>query len=428
MRRSLRTLSIPTHSMATSMVAKDPDPPPEEDTSINNVDKPLQLFEMSDTGICSTCKRAGNDSELIECCNCKKIFHAVCSEGESICTKTFLKDFARATGRSNFQWVCNMCCTEMEVMKCSSLEIQVSSLMKIVKTLSDDIKELKSQVKPEKSVCMPASSEQERPSWSGVVKSSNTESSLLIKAKEGVAVDLNIVKEIVVSNSIPVKSTVVKENGDTYINFPSTGSREKITPLLKSSVIPETNIVTLKSKLPTIAISGIEGTLGKQDLLEQICKQNTDISALIAKGSTLEVVFIKDPDDRYRTSQAVARVSPNIRDAIKRHGNRLYIGLVACRVTDRFYVKRCNNCQQFGHYEVTCPKKPNMCCGYCRSGAHKSVNCPNKNEDHSNHSCSNCEALGKDFKGHSALYYNCPAYLAEQDKLKRSIGYNYNLN
>ena len=201
-----------------------------------------------------------------------------------------------------------------------------------------------------------------------------------------------------------------------------------VTPLLKSSVIPENQIVTLKSKLPTIAISGIQDKHEKQDLVDQICKQNSDIAALVTKGSTLEVVFIKNPDEKYSTSQAVVRVSPEIRDAIKQNSNRLYIGLVACRVTDRFYIKRCNNCQQFGHYELTCPKKPNMCCGYCRSGAHKSVNCPIKNEDHSKHSCCNCEALGKDFKGHSALYYNCPAYLAEQDKLKRSIGYNYNLN
>ena len=41
---------------------------------------------------------------------------------------------------------------------------------------------------------MPTSSEHKQPSWSDVAKLKDTESSLLIKGKAGVAVDLKVVK------------------------------------------------------------------------------------------------------------------------------------------------------------------------------------------------------------------------------------------
>ena len=52
-------------------------------------------------------------------------------------------------------------------------------------------------------------------------------------------------------------------------------------------------IVELKSKLPSISISGIEEKLDKQELVDHICRQNVEIAALVTKGSTLDIVFIK---------------------------------------------------------------------------------------------------------------------------------------
>ena len=87
---------------------------------------------------------------------------------------------------------------------------------------------------------------------------------------------------------------------------------------------------------------------------------------------------------------------------------------MACRVTDRFYIKRCNTCQYFGHYSNfhdndTENKKTKVVCGYC-SEEHHSKDCPKKTNNPSSHRCSNCIKIGKNGSGHSAFYYRCPAY------------------
>ena len=88
---------------------------------------------------------------------------------------------------------------------------------------------------------------------------------------------------------------------------------------------------------------------------------------------------------------------------------------------DRFYVKRCFACQQFGHYKKDCTN--HIRCGYCTSNAHGSSDCPIKDGDKFNFSCANCKDSNKDFNGHSSHWYNCPTYIEKQDRLKKNIPY-----
>ena len=93
--------------------------------------------------------------------------------------------------------------------------------------------------------------------------------------------------------------------------------------------------------------------------------------------------------------------------------------LVALRGVDRFYVKRCNKCQKFGHYEKDCSE--DACCGYCK-GNHLSKDCVDVEEgDFCNYKCINCERGEKDSVGHSAHWHKCPTYLDLQKKVKKSI-------
>ena len=262
----------------------------------------------------------------------------------------------------------------------------------------------------------------ESKTWAHVLKHRKQKASLLIKGDNGTPVDLNIVKDLVVTNKIPVTSTAVKDNGDTYVNFPCLDSRDKAAPMIKSNVTNVKEVVTLKSKLPTIAISGITEKLSKIDLTKCICSQNKEISTCVKNGGSLDVIFIKEPTDKFTTYLAVARVSSDIREVIKSRGNKIFIGLVACPVKDRFYVKRCNNCQCYGHYKGDCDKP--VMCGYCGE-QHRSSGCEKKSKgnEHTSHTCNNCKIIGKDAAGHSTFYHRCPAYLVQQNKLKNSIQY-----
>ena len=130
---------------------------------------------------------------------------------------------------------------------------------------------------------------------------------------------------------------------------------------------------------------------------------------------------MKPPNDNYDNFQIVARVSPQIRDAINAHWNRLFIGATSVRVYDRFYVKRCNRCNKFGHYMDKC-SEPSPSCGICSAVDHESETCSHK-ADTSRHRCINCKRASQSHTGHNATSRTCPAYITAQKKLKGNTPY-----
>ena len=124
----------------------------------------------------------------------------------------------------------------------------------------------------------------------------------------------------------------------------------------------------------------------------------------------------------YQYYQVVARVGEDIRRAIKNSDDKIYMDLVALQVVDRFFVKRCNCCQKFGHYQKDCTEE-SASCGYCK-GNHLSKDCNDVQEgDFKHYECVNCERGNKNSNGHSAHWHKCPTYLDLQKKVKNSIPY-----
>ena len=110
---------------------------------------------------------------------------------------------------------------------------------------------------------------------------------------------------------------------------------------------------------------------------------------------------MKEPRGKYKHYQVVAHVSPEIRDIIGKHRNRLYIGIESVRVYDRFYVKRCNKCNHFGHYKDDCEQF--ISCGLCSSDVHETETCPLKRApNQAELKCVNCMRSGLDGNRHSA--------------------------
>jgi hypothetical protein len=157
-----------------------------------------------------------------------------------------------------------------------------------------------------------------------------------------------------------------------------------------------------------------------------IKKQNEVIKVLVDDGSHLSVLYTKPPrqgvDKPYH--QVVLRCSPDIRRAISNHDNHIFMGKMWHRVVDRFYIRRCNICQTYGHYQDKCPTPATPVCGYCAE-PHLSTACPKKSGAPRDYSCINCKSRGLDHQGHSTFWFNCCAYKEQQKKLERSIDFDY---
>lgn len=393
-------------------------------------------FVLDPSGKCSSCSEDATQSEIIRCEKCKKSYHALCTSAadkhEAICNQSLLKIWHQGSTKNNFKWFCDVCLTEKEHCEQSDLQTQLYILVQKVNELTDEVKEIKSSVVEkhdgEVSVLQEESVNAVRyPNyggpWSNTKNVENLKASLMVKATadKNSSVTLENIEKIVVQNKIPVSRVGVSTNGNTYIHCPTKAARDKLMPLLGEDLPAET-VQTLKEKLPSISIVGITKEVSKEDLLLQICNQNEYISELIKQGNVFNILFVKSPSEGYTNYQVVVRVSPAIRNAIAARKNRLFLGVTALKVFDRFYVKRCNKCNCFGHYKSDCPNT--TMCGYCMSKDHESNNCPLKASERSaDFNCSNCHKAGLEHVGHSALWFNCPSYKTAQKRLQSSIPY-----
>ena len=376
--------------------------------------------QIDTNGSCSSCNNEVNEVDTIQCYECKIIFHAVCNEAMSpYCTnKAWLSSFKKLK-RSNFLFLCDLCLTKKENNQASTINDQISSLTETVNTLVKEFSTFKNQ-----STEIPRAEEKEQ-AWSNSKRVARMKASLCIKPK-GAPVDLEKVEEVVAANSIQVSKTVVKDNGDVYVELPSIENREKLTPLLSEEAFAGNEVVNVKSKLPSISILNVKHFTTKEEFIEKVKLQNPTIKDLLENGTEFSIVFAKEPKEdanshRRKFHQVVARVSEDVRQAIKKNNDKIYIDLCAHNVVDRFFVKRCNKCQKFGHYEKDCHE--HACCGYCK-GNHLSKDCMDVQEgDSANYKCINCDRGGKESTGHSTHWHKCPTYMELQKKVKKSIPY-----
>ena len=391
-------------------------------------------FLLDPDGKCTCCAQPALNEHIIKCCSCSKDFHAIChgagDRNTAICNKTFLNLFTTSSTKTNFKWFCDTCLTYFETNKATTVDDRFSVIARQISDMTKQFKEVKDLV------CMNNhkrcqnsvhSNVTEGGPWADDTRVSKMKSSLVVTHKDngvsGTTVDLNVIKKIAVENSIPVSNIGISKKGNAFVHCPSVDDRDRLEPLIKAN-LQDKDVVSIKDKSPHISIVDIINTgteeLTKEDILSQICSQNHQITELINSGSEFNILFVKR-DSRTDKYTAVVRVSCNIRDFIKSNRNRIYIGINSCRVFDRFYVKRCNKCQQFGHFKDKCPNHAK--CAFC-SETHESHTCSLKVEtDVSKFRCVNCKNDSLPDAGHSTFWTKCPSYVRAQNRLRSTIPY-----
>ena len=375
---------------------------------------------LDSKGICKKCQQDAQ-SEHMECWLCKQKYHVIECEGEDpMVQPSFLRNQWPTINRkwSCITFTCHNCREDANTKQ----ELIMSQRVRVLEEMAQDTNKKLNDLtdalinkKQDASMLHDSGN-----SYAGVTK--GTPSLIIIGEPEkevSPEVTKNKMEELkkaAIQSKVALKKTYTNRSGKTVVLCNSEKSKEIILPHV-NKLFETSKINTPKPKLPTVSVPFIQGQYTKEELMEALNNQNEESGITINKDNA-EVIFISPMRDQDKDGlhQAVLRVSEDVREKIKSNGNRIFIGSSSCPVYDRFFVKRCNRCQSFHHYHKECKKEE--VCANCAEG-HDTRKCNNTG----NLKCINCSIGGFENINHCASSFQCPAYILEQDKLKKSINY-----
>ena len=453
---------------------------PSSDTSADNMKAQVALADTTkqyayvnpDSGVCASC----NDTEALEtafkCMFCSEHFHAICKAvgknktgTDVICTQSFWAQWCLATGDGiyssrpgNFHFVCNVCELSLEIRSVATQDKKIDKIDRRVDSLTKSIHQIKEVLtNPVKSP---------DPAQDNIVTNFDSRLDKLSKSVENImnvletklkpAEDLNTPSKplksyaaaatpqrsviVIEKNDISPdklntliadsgarvdRSVVNKKDGSSVIVCRTKEDRNNIENKLRDK-FPSATTYHPPELMPTISVANLTRNYALDDLKAAILT-DLDIKNLVNADGFLKVLSVRAHKKDASRYQASIRVSGNIRDFISKLGDRVYFNSSSYPVFDHFHVKRCNRCQKFNHYEKECKASP--ICGHC-SDTHLSNDCPHTTKHNFFPCCINCKNNHKpaSMHTHNAFSATCPCYLAEQNKLRSTINYNYSQN
>lgn len=409
------------------------------------------LYLLDSDGKCNTCNKSALNS-FVSCFICQEKFHAVgCTVSPGICTQTFLgmykplsdKTGANSNRTGNFLFTCDNCITRFETERAATNSDKLATMQNQIDKLGENMSEIKNILLKKNPVNKNIGNDQLQsslpttaPAWNPVVgavtpnvnlditddsdfpKEKQSKSILIIEKSDNPKSDseaLIEVETIIVDERIAVKNSYENKNGDTVVVCESEEQRNilqdqisKKTPSVKFK--PVNNYLT-----KTIAVSGFNPYYNNS-VLSTIRKQNLFVDNFLKHANTpvenhIKLVEVKPLKHNTKLSQAVFKVSFKLRSLFSRNNDKVLFGMKSVRVYDRIFVKRCYNCQKFGHMQSNCPTPDSKVCARC-GGNHDTSDCKS-----SVLKCVNCcrNNLPHD---HAALSIKCLLFIAERERLR----------
>ena len=380
---------------------------------------------LDEDGNCKHCSKDAQ-SENMECWICREKFHVIeCAGVDNMVQPSFLRNqwsnirnkwpcltFTCSSCRENIK-------TREEAVMSGRVRLLEENSVKTNRQL-EEIKDLLTTV-----INKPSHEDKAEPDTN---KSTRESPSLIVVEKPAEEEETDeeqnklkwseVTKRAITSKAGVEKSWINSKTGQAMFLCNSEKSKNALLPHVEE-VYRNRKINTPKPRLPTISVPFIHGNYEKEELLKVLHDQNEERGINFSKDNS-QVLFTVPMKDKEGLHQAVIRVSESIREKIKTNGDRLCIGINSCPVYDRFFIKRCNRCQSYHHFQNDnggCKK--DKVCALC-TGNHDTRSC--RTDEHM-HKCANCVRTGKDDFMHAAYSLDCPTYKEEQDKLKKSIHY-----
>ena len=223
------------------------------------------------------------------------------------------------------------------------------------------------------------------------------------------------VEKAIVDNAIPVTKSYNNASGDLVIVCDTPDSRDKLKDII-SSTTENIQMKSITRKKPSITIVGLSKKYKKEEVVSQIVSQNQFVKHFCTVNNInehIEIHDIKPTRSKPFVYQVFASVSETLRKGLRNYNDKIVIGLTNCKIYDRFHVKRCNNCQGYGHYYKECPTPNAHCCAKC------GLNHPTNSCEGTVKKCINCSKVGIADVNHTAYDPTCPSLLSQVEKKKK---------
>ena len=399
-------------------------------TVLYNIYTLTMSITLGDCTVCSSLQ-----AKLLSCFLCQSSVHAFdCKDGKKLCTPS-LYNMLENTSKlyPNFFFICDSCMTNKEIAVNSAVQVRMDNMESKVASMENSLVEIKNLIKSNNKPAQANASSISAPGvaiigecWSNEekmaeIKKARVSKSALVIPKSNV--NISILEKTIVDSKVQISKTFKNKSGETIIVCDSSSSRDKLSNDITVN-LPNVGIIKKAgTMLPTVAIVGFSSTFA-EDPLSVLVHQNrwlSDYFDINTIGDHITHLFTKPLRNDESVYQAIFNVSPSLREYMKKHGDRIILGMNSCKIYERFHVKRCSLCQLFGHYHKECPNKSTPSCSIC-SDDHETKLCKISIEEEVKHSCINCKRVNPgSHSNHMASSIKCPQYVAAQGKVKDLI-------
>ena len=395
------------------------------------------IFKIGDDSTCQSCTKIPTQGECVKCFSCKSVFHAICentNNDNKVATKSMIATFLTPSTKDNFQFFCNTCLTKLENSMAESETERISTLEKNFYNMEAKLDEIKEILKNKETVktSSPKSSNAVRSSiWLDkdkleTIKAPPAKSVLVVKKvedQEKSVENQSIVETAIMNHNISVVESYKNRSGDLMVVCETEDTRNELKNLV-TSCSDDIVMNTPREIRPAITIVGLPREYKKEEIINMLVVQNGYIKKFAVSNNIydhIKIYVIRPLKNDASCFQVFADVSSVLREGFRHYKDKVTLGLTTCKIYDRYHIKRCYNCQNFGHYAKDCPTTNVHNCGMC-SEDHQTKDCESLV-----HKCINCVRNNISDIHHTATSYKCPCLIKEQDLLKKKLN-NERLN
>ena len=354
-----------------------------------------------------------------------------------------VNNFKATSTKKNFMFLCNCCLTTLENNLADVDGQRIRKMERNMELITKELGEIKKLVSDKPFPTTVSNSDSgieghqkekvskvEKPVeniWRDAerlasVKAKPAESVLVISKGIDSSTDKNnmdLVENMVVEGKVPVKKSFKNRNGNLVVVCESEESRDALVTQV-SEMNSDIEMKTPKENRPAVSIVGLSKSYEKQEVVNLLVRQNYFLGQFAENNNIEEhisVFAIKPLRGKENVFQAFARVSKVVRQGFRTYNDKVLIGLSTCQIYDQYHIKRCNNCQAYGHFYKDCPAPSVQVCAVC-SDAHSTRDCSSTSVK-----CINCTKgeMSETECQHRADDRKCPSLLKEQEKLKKNL-------